>query len=91
MARAQHRQARLRVWQRLRRLRRRFLLLVLLLRSATGPLRTKPRAVRVKSERIRDAIDDAYAEKYDTKASQKYVRGFRSARRRDTTVEFVPR
>jgi len=49
------------------------------------------RAVRVKSERIRDAIDDAYAEKYDTKASQKYVRGFRTPRRRDTTVEFVPR
>src|SRR5436190_9579255 len=34
------------------------------------------RAVRVKSEPIRDAIDDAYAEKYDTKASEKYVRGF---------------
>ena len=49
------------------------------------------RAVRVKSERIRDAIDDAYAEKFDTKASQKYVRGFRSPLRRDTTVEFVPR
>jgi hypothetical protein len=49
------------------------------------------RAVRVKSERIRDAIDDAYAEKYPTKASQKYVRGFRTPRRRDTTVEFVPR
>ena len=49
------------------------------------------RAVRVKSERIRDAIDDAYAEKFDTKASQKYVRGFRSPRRRDSTVEFVPR
>ena len=34
------------------------------------------RAVRVKSERLRDAIQDAYAVKYDTKASQKYVRGF---------------
>ena len=49
------------------------------------------RAVGVKSERLRDRIEDAYAEKYDTKASQKYVRGFRTGRRRDTTTEFVPR
>ena len=49
------------------------------------------RAVRVRSERIRDAVEDAYAKKYDTKASQKYVRGFRSARRREATIEFVPR
>jgi hypothetical protein len=49
------------------------------------------RAVRAKSERIRDAIDAAYAEKYDTRGSQEYVRGFRTPRRRDTTVEFVPR
>jgi hypothetical protein len=49
------------------------------------------RAVRVKGERIRDAIDAAYAEKFHTKASQKYVRGFRTPRRRDTTIEFVPR
>ncbi|HEX8030677.1 MAG TPA: DUF2255 family protein [Vicinamibacterales bacterium] len=49
------------------------------------------KAVRVRSERIRDAIDRAYAEKYDTTASQKYVRGFRSPRRRGTTMEFVPR
>ena len=47
--------------------------------------------MRVKSERIRDKIEDGYAEKYDTKASQKYVRGFRTPRRRDTTTEFVPR
>ena len=56
-----------------------------------GDRELRIRAVRVKSERIRDAIDDAYAEKYHTKASQKYVRGFRLARRRDTTIEFVPR
>ena len=49
------------------------------------------RAIPVKSERLRDKIEDAYAEKYDTKASQKYVRGFRTPRRRDTTTEFVPR
>lgn len=51
----------------------------------------KIRAVPVKSERVRDKIEDGYAEKYDTKASQKYVRGFRTPRRRDTTTEFVPR
>ena len=56
-----------------------------------GDREVKVRAVRVKSERLRDKIEDAYAEKYDTKASRKYVRGFRSARRRDTTTEFVPR
>lgn len=49
------------------------------------------RAVRVTSERLRDNIEEAYAEKYDTKASQKYVRGFRTPRRRETTTEFVPR
>ena len=56
-----------------------------------GDREVRIRAVRVKSERIRDKVEDAYAEKYDTKASQKYVRGFRTARRRDTTTEFVPR
>ena len=56
-----------------------------------GDRQVRIRAVRVKSERIRDKIEDAYAEKYDTKASQKYVRGFRTPRRRDTTTEFVPR
>jgi hypothetical protein len=56
-----------------------------------GEREVRVRAVRVKSERLRDAIEEAYAEKFSTKASQKYVRGFRTARRRDTTVEFVPR
>ena len=49
------------------------------------------RAVPVRSERLRDAIDAAYAEKYPTPASRAYVRGFRSQRRRDATIEFVPR
>jgi len=56
-----------------------------------GDREVRIRAIRVKSERLRDKIEDAYAEKYDTKASQKYVRGFRTPRRRDTTTEFVPR
>jgi hypothetical protein len=49
------------------------------------------RAVPVRSERIRDAVERAYAEKYSTRGSRKYVRGFRTTRRRDTTTEFVPR
>jgi hypothetical protein len=56
-----------------------------------GGREVRVRAIRVKSDRLRDKIDDAYAEKYDTKASQKYVRGFRTSRRRETTTEFVPR
>jgi|SRR5436190_19732631 len=56
-----------------------------------GDREVRIRAVRVKSKKIRDAIDEAYAEKYDTKAARKYVRGLTSSRRRDTTTEFVPR
>lgn len=55
-----------------------------------GARRIRIRAAGVKSERIRDAVERAYAEKYPTPGSRKYVRGFRTARRRDTTVEFVP-
>jgi hypothetical protein len=53
--------------------------------------RVRIRAVRARGERIRDAIERAYAEKYRTPASLKYVRGFRTKRRRETTIEFVPR
>ena len=53
-------------------------------------LRTiRVRAVPVRSERLRDAIEDAYAKKYATPASQEYVRGFRTKRRRDSTLEFI--
>lgn len=48
------------------------------------------RAVRTRSERLKAAVDRAYAAKYDTKASMKYVRGFRLAARRETTTELVP-
>jgi hypothetical protein len=56
-----------------------------------GDREIRVRARRATGERIRDKVEAAYAEKYDTKASQKYVRGFRTPRRRDTTTEFVPR
>lgn len=48
-------------------------------------------AVPAKSKRIRDAVERAYAEKYPTPGSRHYVRGFRTKRRREATMEFVPR
>ena len=56
-----------------------------------GERQIRVRAVPALGERIRDAVEQAYAEKYNTPASQKYVRGFRTRRRRDTTTEFVKR
>jgi hypothetical protein len=56
-----------------------------------GARQIRIRAVPIRSIRIRDAVERAYAEKYSTPGSIKYVRGFRSARRRETTMEFVPR
>ena len=51
----------------------------------------KVRALRTRGERLKDAIDEAYAAKYNTPGSLKYVRGFRRERRRATTTELVPR
>ncbi|HEY4659814.1 MAG TPA: DUF2255 family protein [Gemmatimonadaceae bacterium] len=48
------------------------------------------RARRATGARLLDAIEAAYAEKYDTAASLKWVRGFKQPRRRATTTEFVP-
>ncbi|HJQ35746.1 MAG TPA: DUF2255 family protein [Thermoanaerobaculia bacterium] len=49
------------------------------------------RAINTRSERLKKAVDAAYAEKYNTPGSKKYVEGFRrSKRRRDTTTELVP-
>ncbi len=49
------------------------------------------RAVRTRSERLKAAVDQAYASKYNTPGSVKYVQGFkRSAKRRNTTTELLP-
>jgi hypothetical protein len=56
-----------------------------------GERQIRVRAMPVRSTRIRDAVERAYAAKYPTPGSAKYVRGFRTVRRRETTVEFVPR
>jgi len=47
------------------------------------------RAIRTRSERLKAAVDRAYAVKYNTKASLKYVRGFKQARRRNSTTELA--
>lgn len=49
------------------------------------------RSSRVRGERLLQAIDRAYAAKYVTPASLKYVKGFARGRRRDTTTELSPR
>lgn len=48
------------------------------------------RARRTRGERLRDAVTRAYAEKYDTKASEKWVRGFAEPHRAVATLEIVP-
>lgn len=49
------------------------------------------RAAQARSEPIRDAVDQAYVEKYNTQASLKWARGLGSAKRRETTTELRPR
>ena len=48
------------------------------------------RAVPVRSQRLRHAVTEAFASKYDTKASEKWVRGFAEPQREATTLELVP-
>ena len=48
------------------------------------------RARRVRGERLLDAMDAAYAAKYETQANLKYVKGFATKRRRATTLELTP-
>ena len=48
------------------------------------------RARPVRGERLMDAVDRAYAEKYTTPASRQYVIGFATPKRRKTTTELVP-
>ena len=47
-------------------------------------------AVRTRSERLKDAVDRAYLEKYNTPGSIKFARGLASTKRRATTTELVP-
>jgi hypothetical protein len=47
------------------------------------------RARQLRGERIRDAVTSAYAAKYDTKGSQKWVRGFAEPHRAACTLELL--
>jgi hypothetical protein len=47
-------------------------------------------AVPVRSARLNDGADEAFAAKYTTKANLKYVEGFRLAKRKATTLELIP-
>ena len=49
------------------------------------------RAVRTRSERLKDAVSRAYLEKYHTPGSIKYARDLGRAKSRETTTELVPR
>ena len=48
------------------------------------------RAVRTRGERLKDAVDRAYLEKYHTPGSIKYARDLGRARSRDSTTELLP-
>ncbi|HYU33766.1 MAG TPA: DUF2255 family protein [Thermoanaerobaculia bacterium] len=48
------------------------------------------RAVRTRSERLKDAVDRAYLEKYKTPGSIQYARDLARAESRATTTELVP-
>jgi hypothetical protein len=54
-----------------------------------GNRELRVRARRARGERLRNAVERAYADKYRTRGSLKYVRGLRTPRRRETTIEFV--
>jgi hypothetical protein len=49
------------------------------------------RGKQVRSSRIRDAVTKALGEKYNTKGSQQWVKGFAEPERLVNTLEFVAR
>jgi hypothetical protein len=48
------------------------------------------RAMLIKSESLRDAIDRAYLNKYHTPGVLEYAKDLGRTKSRDTTIEFVP-
>jgi len=48
------------------------------------------RAVRIQSEALRDAIDHAYLDTYNTPGALKYAKDLSRAKSRATTIELVP-
>jgi hypothetical protein len=56
-----------------------------------GERELRVRALHPRSARILDMIEREYARKYPTPGARKFVRGFRSPKRRAATIEFAPR
>jgi hypothetical protein len=48
------------------------------------------RAMPIKSEHLRDLVDRAYLDKYNTPGALKYAKDLGSAKSRATTIELVP-
>jgi hypothetical protein len=55
-----------------------------------GERQFKVRAVQTRSERLKQAVDRAYLEKYHTPGSIKYARDLVGKKSRATTTELVP-
>ena len=65
-------------------------------KEPAGTIQVGEREIRVqgkvvRSARVRDAVTGAFAEKYNTKGSQKWVEGFAEPERVVNTIEFVAR
>ena len=61
-----------------------------------GSVQVADREIRVlgkptRSVRLRQAVTAAFAEKYNTKGSQQWVKGFAEPSREVNTLEFIPR
>jgi hypothetical protein len=66
------------------------------LEEPRGAIQIAGREIRVRArrrtgERLLEAIDAAYREKYNTPGARKYVIGLARSRRRSTTTELLPR
>jgi hypothetical protein len=48
------------------------------------------RALRIRSERLRDAVDRAYLDRYNTAGALKYAKDLALAKSRATTIKLVP-
>ena len=60
-------------------------------RIQVGERELRIRARKARGERMMDAIDLAYSEKYPTPGSRGFVEGFALPKRRATTIELLPR
>ena len=56
-----------------------------------GEREIRVRGKAVRSQKMRDAVTKAFAEKYNTKGSRVWVEGFAEPERVVNTLEFVPR